>query len=337
MIQVKTALYCIALAVCAACEEAHRDDLQDAQELGTRPADVDDELDAQDSQDSPEAEPQTGLDGGGDAASRDAAASTADTSFSPFSGVDARVDAEALAAVDARAALGDAGARALVLTFTPMYSAYDGQHVFKVPVRVERASGSLTVTTTPSGLVDSVATSYGLMLTVRQAGRVTVQVSDEAGNTASAPLSITHAGSSDYARGESLYRASLNPGPALDGGVSSNARSCASCHVAGSSTGSGGVEYFDVEPTPQQLAGHSDEDLAALLTQARKPPGAPFRVVSAGGLIPDSIAAQTFVRFHAWAFDESARRGLVTYLRGLEPRAQGGAVDFGGFLRTPAR
>jgi hypothetical protein len=110
---------------------------------------------------------------------------------------------------------------------------------------------------------------------------------------------------------------------------------CTFCHIPDGQPvmGTMDVTRIDVEHTPQQTAGFSDEDLIKIFSEGVKPQGASYRVVNAGGMIPDELAATIYQRFHKWAVDPQVRVGIVAYLRSLTPKAQG-FIDFGG-LRPP--
>src|SRR5690606_3066154 len=92
---------------------------------------------------------------------------------------------------------------ALNILFTPMYSAYDGVHDFKVPVKVENVSG-VTFTASEDGFVDIDPTEDGAMLTMRKAG--TVEIIATAGSLRGrSTLTITEATPADYDLGSDRY------------------------------------------------------------------------------------------------------------------------------------
>lgn len=214
----------------------------------------------------------------------------------------------------------DAGAAptadALELEFSPMYSAYNGAQTFKIPVRVAGVDGATFSASDPS-MVDIQTTPDGAMITTLKAGQVTITASAE-GRTGSALLTITEATQADWELGRDRYNNGI---PAFaedaDGGMPGTGlpdpdSACTSCH------GEGADE--DIEHTPQQTGGYSDQELIDIFTLGMKPPGVPQRVVPLPGVW--SLA-------HRWQMTEAEARGIVIYLRALEPRAQG-EVDFGG-------
>src|SRR5688572_30562893 len=81
----------------------------------------------------------------------------------------------------------------LTLAFAPMYSAYDGVHTFTLPVRVEGASGPLTVSTEPADFVAWEQSVDGVTLRMRQAGSARVVVEDSQGRRGSTTLFVTEA------------------------------------------------------------------------------------------------------------------------------------------------
>jgi hypothetical protein len=85
---------------------------------------------------------------------------------------------------------------------------------------------------------------------------------------------------------------------------------CTNCHGSGRN---------DVEHTPAQIGGFSDEQVIAIFTEGRKPPGVKNRVIDFEAWSP----------IHRWMMDEEEKKGIVVYLRSLEPQSHGTA-DFAG-------
>lgn len=264
------------------------------------------------------------------------------------------------------------GGGALTVAFNPMYSAYDdGMHLFRVPVRVMGATGKLSVSTDPADFVSSEPSKDGVTLTTKKAGKATVTIKDEGGNSGSAELIVTKNGPDDVTIGEQRYANGIDaftlpeggfmfpeggfPMPEggffnADGGLNipeggvrfpdgggpparNDMAACTFCHIPdGAPAPTADMLRVDVEHTPQQTAGFSDQDLIRIFTEGEKPQGAPFRVVNGGGLLPDAAAATIYKMFHKWTVDEATRKGLVAYLRSLTPKPQG-EIDFGGLLR----
>jgi hypothetical protein len=221
----------------------------------------------------------------------------------------------------------------LDLYFNPMYSAYDGEHDFKIPAIVQGVQ-RVRWSALPADAVDMVPDSAtgGVLITTRKPG--TVKIIARAGLlSGSADLFITDATPADWATGNDRYN-NMIPFPEFDipdGGIEipdggfgdggfdaggftiPNDLSCRNCHGAG-------AEALDVEHTPQQTGGYSDEDLINIFTAGTKPPGAQFHTA-----FPESI----YVRFHTWDATDAEKKGIVVYLRSLEPKSQG-ELDFGG-------
>lgn len=212
----------------------------------------------------------------------------------------------------------------LEIHFDTMYSAFDGQHDFKLPAvvtGVKKVHWSVSDTSVASIETQSDGSA---MISVLKAG--TVDIIAKAGSvTGKAPLTITEskdneweAGNQRYNNGTVLQRPA--PGTRPDGGgggggFKDKQLSCTNCHGAGADKGSG-----DVEHTPTQTAGYSDEQLITIFTKGQKPAGVPQRVM---------MDKARWNKLHQWQMDEYAVKGIVVYLRSLEPKSQGD-VDFGG-------
>ncbi len=243
------------------------------------------------------------------------------------------------------------GGGTLQISFNPMYSAYDdGAHEFQVPVKVEGATGKLTVTTSPADFVEQRPSMTGVTLITKKAGKATVTIKDEAGNSGTAELNVTKNDPDDVEIGKQRYANGIDAIMLPEGGIGALASdgggipmlpprndmgACTFCHIPEGAAPAGGADMMriDVEHTPQQTAGFSDADLIKIFTEGVKPTGASYRVVNGGGMLPDDIAATIYARIHKWAVDEGIRVGIVAYLRSLTPKAQG-FIDFGG-LRPP--
>jgi hypothetical protein len=76
---------------------------------------------------------------------------------------------------------------------------------------------------------------------------------------------------------------------------------------------------IDVQHTPQQTGGYSDEDLINIFTKGQKPAGGGCRVISPCGV---------WTSFHRWTTTDDETKGIVYYLRSLEPSPQG-SISFG--------
>jgi hypothetical protein len=211
----------------------------------------------------------------------------------------------------------------LKISFSPMYSAFipnSTAHEFKLPVKVEGASGELTVTTEPAGFVDYAPNADGVMLTMKRAGDAMVIIKDSKGNGGKAELHVTAGTDEDWDRGKERYSNGVEafnieaglamlpeggfdsgitflPDGAIvlpEGGLPSFPRSaaslrnpdsaCSSCHTSAGGMPrllpDGGMLQLDVEHTPQQTGGYNDDQLKTIFSDGMKPAGSPFRVLS---------------------------------------------------------
>lgn len=106
--------------------------------------------------------------------------------------------------------------------------------------------------------------------------------------------------------------------------VVDNQSDCGNCHDP-NATGVNGESPFgmfgeiDVEHTPQQTGGYSDQELINIFTMGQKPEGVGMR---------SNIPADIWQRLHRWDMAEEDKMGIVFYLRSLPPRTQG-EIDFG--------
>jgi hypothetical protein len=205
------------------------------------------------------------------------------------------------------------------ILFSPMYTAYDGEHTFSVPAVVNGYSGVVWEAEDPS-MVDLVQEGDAVMITSRKAGttRIIARAGDLSG---SAEINITEADPSLWAIGETRYNNEI-PLPNFDpsmvmgmGFTIPDDLSCRNCHGSG-------AEALSVEHTPQQTGGYSDEQLIAIFTMGQKPPTAGWK-----SGIPEAI----YTRLHTWEATEEEKQGIVVYLRSLTPASQGD-IDFGGLF-----
>jgi hypothetical protein len=207
-----------------------------------------------------------------------------------------------------------------------LYSAFDGEHTFQVPVTVEGLTGATF--TADESKVSIQKTADGILLTTKGAGDVTI-TAKAAGATGTTTLHITQATSAEWAAGEARYNNGMDALPGLggdggvpnlgDGGVPNlsninpamfiNANGqCPTCH-------GDTAKLFKVQHTPTQTAGYSDAELVTLFTTGTKPAGAPQR---------SGIPATFWGMGHKWQATEAEQKGLVVYLRSLPPKTQVG-------------
>jgi hypothetical protein len=212
------------------------------------------------------------------------------------------------------------------LVFSPMYSAYDGVHDFQVPVVPK---GGVTVDKweildANNKVVKDVADFVpepsfgGAMIKTRKGGDYTV-LATAGKQSGSAAIHITAVDPSVWATGEARYNNTIMIASIIPTGGAAMMLpkdiSCKNCH------GSGAM-FLDVEHTPQQTGGYSDDELKKIITMGMKPAGA----VSKTG-VPLAI----YQWFHTWMATDAEQQGLVVYLRSLPPMSQGN-LDFGGLM-----
>jgi hypothetical protein len=214
----------------------------------------------------------------------------------------------------------------LTIAFSPMYSAYDGQHVFKIPAIVTQPIDAPKWSVEPADGADITQDANGgVMLTMRKAGSFKVYA--RSGNVMGvSDLHVTQATPEQWAMGEARYRndvkINLMPPPApADGGMPmgppmfdlpDNA-ACGNCH-------GDGAERLKIQHTPQQIGGFSDEQLVQIFTMGMKPAGSIFK-----SMIPPFF----YRAFHTWSTANAEEtQALVVYLRSLEPKSQDG-IDYG--------
>jgi hypothetical protein len=214
------------------------------------------------------------------------------------------------------------------LVFSPMYTAYDGVHDFKVPVVPQ---GGITVDkweiADAKGVVQKPGTvaditpepSYGGAMIKTKKGGDWIVLAHAGKQTGSAPIHITQVDPSVWTMGEARYNNTIMLASIIPmGGMAMSLPkdiSCKNCHGEG-------AMFLDVQHTPQQTGGYSDDELKKIITMGMKPAGA----VSKTG-VPLAI----YQWFHTWMANDAEQMGLVVYLRSLDPKSQG-MLDFGGLM-----
>lgn len=187
------------------------------------------------------------------------------------------------------------------LRFQPeiTYSGFDGTHTFLVPIAVYDSADDLevaaadpsAVTITPKklsnpvnqdGIVDN---GKYYFVTVKKAGTLTL-TARSGGKTAQATINVADYAPSRWAAGETRYE---NDG-------SNGEPACSNCHVNGQA----------IDHSPASMAGASDAKLATVITTGISTVGFPIQGE------PN--------KQHRWDVTTEELDGLVTYLRGLEPR-----------------
>jgi hypothetical protein len=212
------------------------------------------------------------------------------------------------------------------ILFAPMYSAYDGVHMFKVPAVVDSISaGAVTWSAADPSLVDMAPdpSTGGVMITMRKAGSTQI-IATAGGLCGVSALTISHASPDDWMVGSARY----NDGIVLtggglrgggDGGVNPREAACTSCHGDTATMG----PFKTVSHTPTQTGGFSDQELITIFTMG---------MVPTGGYFDEAVVPyRQWQNFHHWQMTPEQAKGMVTYLRSLVPQSQMGMRgDFGG-------
>jgi len=206
------------------------------------------------------------------------------------------------------------------VVFNPVYSAYDGINTYKVPLIAFGITDTVKWSASDPEMVDFEPDTVqfsdagpipgrGVMIKTRKAGRVTIKATaGSACGTAEMTISdatpaLRQIGSDRYNNGVPVT---------FDGGTTP---SCTNCHGATAPN----TMLIDVQHTPQQTGGYSDEELINVFTKGQKPAGGGCRVISPCGV---------WSSFHRWTTTEDENKGIVYYLRSLEPSPQG-SITFG--------
>ncbi|MBS2018365.1 MAG: hypothetical protein JST00_36200 [Deltaproteobacteria bacterium] len=214
----------------------------------------------------------------------------------------------------------------LEIHFPKMYSAFAPGHEFKIPAAVEGVK-NVKWSVSDDAIADIEKQEDGsAMITARQAGTVDI-IAKAGGLVGRAQLVISAATAEEWEAGNQRY----NNGIVLKRGEGKNREAgapppsdpsrkqaaCTNCH----SGASAGNESADVEHTPMQTAGYTDQQLIDIFTKGTKPAGVPQRIM---------MSKDRWKKIHQWEMDELAVKGVVVYLRSLEPKSQG-ETDFGGW------
>ena len=214
----------------------------------------------------------------------------------------------------------------LTLLFSPMYSAYDGgKHKFTLPAIVQGDLSGLKWSARPADAVyfEPDSDSGGVTITTRMAGDILI-IARAGKLSGSSMLHVTDTTPELWDLGENRYNndipfpdppdAGPDAGPINPMGLNiPDNLSCHNCHSATATA-------LDVEHTPQQTGGYSDDDLISIFTMGLKPAGAKFHTP-----FPETL----YMRFHTWDATDDEKLGLITYLRSLTPKSQG-PLDFQG-------
>lgn len=218
----------------------------------------------------------------------------------------------------------------LQIAFNPMYSAYDGKHIFKIPAVVYGSNEEVTWTADTSMVemqIDSDLPNE-VLIQVLNSGFTMIEAQSADGKCAVAPLTISPATAADWAIGNARYNdgtslhldavATSGTGSALEmSDGSTGGPACTNCHGETAQSGA----FRDVSHTPEQTGGFSDDDLLNIILRGTFPKGAYFDT---------SIVTYAYWQmFHRWTdIQPDQQRGIITYLRSLTPVPQKGQPIF---------
>ena len=242
----------------------------------------------------------------------------------------------------------------LPIKFNPMYSGYDGTHVYQIPTFVVGMDpASVTWGSSDPTMVDFQPYVQGIMITTKKAGDVTI-VARIGSMCGTAPLHITqytvdqwNLGNTRYHNGVALM---INPEAGLfdgsfdasgfdgsyDGGYDASCAmaaqvmnifagetpACTNCHGVGSNGMLFGMTIFnDVAHTPEQTGGFSDDQLTQAFVNGTIPDG---------GTYDPTIAPYCLWHVvHRWTDIDTPDKqaGMRAYLRSLTPQEQTGCFE----------
>jgi hypothetical protein len=226
------------------------------------------------------------------------------------------------------------------LVFSPVYSAYDGVHDFRVPVAPEDDTvvdrwEVVDVDGTPRN--DAVEISDdpqfgGVIMKMRTAGDFIV-LAHSGQKTGCSELHVTAAQADRWTIGEARYQEVYTPTknePAQAKGQNTPPEmfACLNCHGLGD-------EALAPDYTPLQSGGFSDDALADLWTSGTRPsdqPLPPFRFCKPTWQTwTDRPPRDVVAWFHATSFTAQESSALILYMRSL-PLLSRGDLDLDGVL-----
>ena len=189
------------------------------------------------------------------------------------------------------------------LLFRPdrVYSGTDGTHTFKTPVAVYDSDPDLTVTSSDAAALTITKTTLKnpvnqdgvtdngkyFMITAKKAGTYTLTATSS-GRSTTASVTVSAYDAARYAAGKARYEAA---GTDAD-------RPCTTCHVNGAA----------IDHSPAALATASDREVGIIITTGVKPGPSVIKIQSEPGTL------------HKWNVTDPEKDGLITFLRGIEPR-----------------
>jgi hypothetical protein len=221
---------------------------------------------------------------------------------------------------------------ALKLIYPTAFSAFDGEHTFKVPFYVDGATVELAGwSAIPSDSVtfDADPELGGVIVTVvKDVPEITIAARSETiGGVAL--LNVTSATPAQWVAGEARYNNGIEFDlPTLDPAMFAELLldpnwmppkppgdiACNNCHTTG-------AKYFEIQHSPTQAARFSDDQLRQILSTGTKPTGVGYRILPE--MLGNMTADEVYKSFHTWESTEEEIVGLIVYLRSLTPVGQG--------------
>jgi len=244
-----------------------------------------------------------------------------------------------------------------LIQFSPMYSAYDGEHTYQVSPFLPAANpankdsdpiveSSIKWTVDAAYLKQDPWTDIpgATLLTTKKAGmtNVTVTATRMSGVKVrgQSTLTISPANVDEWVKGDMRYSngMTINLFGGMGGapGMAPPAGGMAKCGIPIDLTGriptnsactnchNNMGNAISVQHTPTQTAGYSNDDLVEIFTNAQKPAGGMFNSpLLKMAPMPDCI----YKEFHTWQIDDDTKIGIVWKLRSITPMKQQD-VDF---------
>ena len=228
----------------------------------------------------------------------------------------------------------------LKILFTPMFSAFDGRHPFKIPVvanGIDATAVSFAAEDPAMVDIDTPDPDTGIaMITVHKAGSVNIVAT--AGDLCGVSLlTITESTPDDWETGNARYNNGIvlpprGGGPRSDAGPTDGPSrrevACTNCHGDTALTN----RFRTVAHTPQQTGGFSDEELQNVFRHGMVPAGK-AAYFDFGAV---QLTQEQWNGLHQWDMTDAQAKGIVTFLRGLPSTPQTGMRgDFGGGFNRP--
>jgi hypothetical protein len=251
-----------------------------------------------------------------------------------------------------------------LIQFSPMYSAYDGEHTYQLSPFIPAANPANKDSdpVVESSIQWKVEDAFvkrdaftdipgAVLLTTKKAGTTTVSVTATRMSGAKirgqSTLTISQASSDEWTKGDMRYNNGMMisffggmggmapPAPGAGGmgscglpidltGRIPTNSACSNCH-----NNMGGLV---IEHTPTQTAGYSNDELIEIFTNAQKPAGGTFNSpVLKNAPMPDCI----YKTFHTWQIDDDTKIGIVWKLRSITPKKQED-IDFAKIAQQAA-